>query len=72
MLKDTLHSDGSKTYETLNYGFILISNPEFVKLIEKILKQNHTGWSYVPQILKYVNEGKDINKEYRKVLKILD
>ena len=33
---DIKYEDGSKTYETLNYGYITISNPMLVDLIDKI------------------------------------
>lgn len=72
MFNDILHSDGSKTYDTLHYGPIKIMNPEFIKLIEYVLSKNYRGFSYIPVILEFVESGKDINNEFENVLRILD
>lgn len=69
---DTLHPDGSKTYQTLYRGYITIENPEFVKEIESILEGNYTGWGYMPRLEKFVSEGKDVYNEFQKVVFILD
>lgn len=72
ILNDTLHADGSKTYDTCNYGFITIKNPEFVKLIEKQINIDGFGWYYMEAIQKFVDAGKDIYNEYENALKVLD
>ena len=72
MFNDTLHADGSKTYETLNYGYITIENPSLVKEIENILAGNHQGWSYLPILQKFVDDGLDTRNEISKAIKILD
>ena len=71
-LKDTLHADGSKTYETWNYGYLTIKNPVIVKLIEKQLSINGFGWYYMDAIQKFVDEGKDIYNEFEIAIRILD
>lgn len=69
---DTLHEDGSKTYETLHNGYITIKNPEFVSLIEDLLKKDMRGYSYIPYIMKFIKDDKDIYNEYKNVLRVLD
>jgi hypothetical protein len=32
---DVVHKDGSKTYQTLNYGRITIKQPELIKIIDE-------------------------------------
>lgn len=71
-LNDTLHTDGSKTYETCNYGYLTIKNPELVKLIEEQISIDGFGWYYVDAIQKFVDSGKDIYNEYKIALVILD
>ena len=71
-LKDTLHADGSKTYETCNNGYLTIKNPELIKLLEEQLSMDGYGWYYVDAIQKFVDAGKDIYNEYEIALRILD
>ncbi len=72
MFNDTLHSDGSKTYETHNRGYITIRNPKLVQEIEKILNGNHMGWSYMPTLLRFVDNELDTYNEIQKAITILD
>jgi len=71
-LKDTLHADGSKTYETFNRGFITIINQAFVRLIETILANDMCGFSYVGLVQKFVDDGFDTENEVMNVLSVLD
>ena len=71
-LNDTLHSDGSKTYETCNYGFITIKNPALVKLIEQQIRINGNGWFYMEALIKFKNSGLDIFNEIEDAMRILD
>ena len=66
-LKDTLHADGSKTYETCNYGYLTIKNPELVKLIEVQISIDGFGWFYLDAIQKLV-DTKNITDITRDVL----
>ncbi|NPD44659.1 hypothetical protein [Lentimicrobium sp. S6] len=71
-LKDTLHANGSKTYQTCYYGFITIKNPAFVKLLDQQINLDGFGFYYVGAIQNFVDTGQDIYNEYRNVLRILD
>ena len=69
---DTLHVDGSKTYQTFNYGYQTIKNPELVKLIEHALKVDGTGFYYAADLQNFVDSGKDIYNEIVKALRVLN
>jgi hypothetical protein len=69
---DTVHKDGSKTYETFNYGFITIRNIKLVALIETLLKTNGTGFFYVRDLQKFVDDGNDSLNEIQKAMRVLD
>lgn len=71
-LNDTLHDDGSKTYETCNYGYLTIKNPVLVRLIDKQISIDGFGWYYMDAIQKFVDAGEDIFNELEIALKILD
>jgi hypothetical protein len=70
--KDTLHPNGSKTYETFNYGYITIYNPKLVDLIEKQLSINGGGFFYAPALQQFVNDGKDKHNEIHNAFRVLD
>lgn len=69
---DTLHEDGSKTYETIGFGYITILNPELVYLIEELIKTGRTGYFYVPYLERFKNLGLDIYNEFDKAMIVLD
>lgn len=70
--KDVQHADGSKTYQTFNYGYQTIKNPELVKLIEHALKVDGTGFFYAADLQNFVDSGKDIYNEIVKALRVLN
>jgi len=70
--KDVLHPNGSKTYETHNYGFITIQNPALVNLIEKLLLTGGTGFFYLKYLQEFVDDGRDSYNEIQKAVRILD
>ena len=71
-LKDTLHSDGSKTFETCNYGYITIKNPALVNLIDQQISIDGFGYYYIDPIMNFKDSGQDIYNEYENAFRILD
>lgn len=69
---DTLHADGSKTYETCNYGFITIKNPNFVNLIKQQIKIDGSGWYYMDTLIRFKDSVQDIYDEFQNAMRILD
>lgn len=68
---DILHSDGSKTYNTMR-GLITIKRPSVVLFIEQILNEGHMGWSYAPKIEKALTDGVITQEEFSNIVRILD
>lgn len=71
-LNDTLHADGSKTYETCNYGYITIKNPALVIFLEQQIAIDGYGYYYIEALMKFKDSGQDIYDEIENVLRILD
>ena len=71
--KDILNSDGSKSYY-INYAdeYVFIERPVVVQFLDKILSENHLGWSYMKQIQDAFDTGFITKKELDKIVKILD
>jgi hypothetical protein len=67
MFQDTLHADGSKTYDTV-YGMITIDRPYVVGEIENFLvgKINKQRFNYL------VEQGKITQDEYNKIIRVID
>ncbi len=69
---DITYKDGSKDYCLFSDEYIHIDRPEVVKIIETILTENHTGWSYMKQLDVLSKSGHITQEEYRLIVKILD
>ena len=71
--KDILHSNGSKAYY-IRYAdeYVVIERPVVVEFLEKILSEEHLGWSYMKQVQNAFDTGFITKDELSKIVKILD
>ncbi len=72
-LNDITHKDGSKSYElSFGRGYIHIERPSVVKFIDEVLTEGFVGWGYMGRINQAKESGLITEKEYKKILEILD
>lgn len=71
--KDILHFNGSKSYYiTYEDEYVVIDRPVVVDFLDKILTEDHLGYSYMRQVQDSFDTGFITRNELLKIIKILD
>lgn len=72
-LNDITHEDGSKSYQlSFGRGYVRIERPSVVKFLDQVLTEGYVGWGYMERINQAKRTGLITEKEYEKILVILD
>lgn len=68
---DITHSNGDKEYQTITGEYIFLEK-EAAILLDRILDKNYTGWGYMPELISLKDNGKITQKQFEKMVSILD